>query len=77
VYKSGICDTIPGISLKPSSLESQSYYRVSVETHVWPIDYLQICSHSVNFGLLFRGVTFFHNGYLAQFLSQHDEVCQC
>jgi len=34
MYKSGICDTKPAISLR----RSQSYYRVSIETGVWPID---------------------------------------
>jgi len=42
MYKSGICDTIPGY-LRNEAAYSQSYYRVSVETHVRPIDYLQIC----------------------------------
>jgi len=28
----------------------------------------------VNFGLVFRGAIVFHNGYLAQFLSEHNEV---
>ena len=28
----------------------------------------------MNFGLVFRGAIVFHNGYLAQFLSEHNEV---
>jgi len=32
MYKSGICDTKPAISLKRSSLEPNLYYRLSIET---------------------------------------------
>jgi len=31
----------------------------------------------VNFGLLFQGATFFHNGYLAHFFSERNEIWQC
>jgi len=30
----------------------------------------------VNFDLLFPGAKFFHNGYLAHFVSEHDEMWQ-
>ena len=30
----------------------------------------------MNFDLLFRGAKFFHNGYLAYFLSERDEIWQ-
>ena len=55
---------------------SQSYYTVSTENRVWPIDWWQIWTPRVNFGILFRGAKFFHNGHLAQFLSERDEIWQ-
>jgi len=37
MYKSGIFDTKPSISLKRSSLEPNfTYYRLSIGTGVWP-----------------------------------------
>ena len=71
--KSGICDTQPVICLKRSS---QSYYRVSIESRVQPIDWWQIWRARV-FGLLFSGSKFSHKGYLAHFLSERDEIWQC
>jgi len=38
MYKSGICDTEPVISLKRSGLEP-NYYRLSIETRVWPVNW--------------------------------------
>jgi len=51
-------------------------YRVSIETRVRPIDWSQIWWPSVNFGLLFWGAKFFHNGYLAHFLLERDKIWQ-
>jgi len=41
------------------AVQSQSYYRVSIETRVRPIDWPQIWRPRVNFGLLYRRAIFF------------------
>jgi len=56
--KSGICVTKPATHLKRDSY-SQRYCRVSIEARVRPIDWWKIWRPSVNFGLPFRGATFF------------------
>jgi len=54
----------------------QNYYRVSIETRVWPINWWQIWWPRVNFGLIFRGAKFFHKGYLKHILSEHNKILQ-
>jgi len=73
--KSGICYTKPAIFLKQNSLEPKLLQNVH-KTPVWPIDWWQIWRPMINFGLLFRGVKFFHHGYLVHFLSERDEIWQ-
>ena len=53
MHKSGICN----ISETKQSM-SQSYYRVSIETRIRPIDWWQTWWPTVNFGLLFRRAKF-------------------
>jgi len=65
MYKSGICDTKPAISLKRSSLDSRAKlttesHRVSIDTRVRPIDWWQIWWTLA----YFSGEQLFHNGYL-------------
>jgi len=70
-----ICNIEPAISLKQSSLEPKLLYRVSIEALFRA---LSIGDKSGdlrgNFGLLFRPATFFHNGYVAHFLLQRNEI---
>ena len=72
MYKSGIYDTKPAISVKRSGLEPkllQSIYRNLCLAY-------RLVTNLVNFGLLLQGAKFFHNGYLAHFLSERDEIGQ-
>ena len=71
-----ICATKPAISMKRSSLESQSY-TVSVKTRDMPANLVKISRPRVNFNLLFssfRGANVFHKGHIAHFLSERDEI---
>jgi len=77
MYKSGICNTKPVVSLKRSSLEPkllQTVYR-NLCTRLC-IDWWQVWWSKANFGLLFRGAKFFRKGYLAHFLSERDKSWQ-
>jgi len=69
LYKSGVCDTKPAISLKRSSLEPKllhSVYRNSCTAYRLLTD-LNLVIYGVNFYLLFLGAKFFHKRYLADF----------
>jgi len=68
-YKTNdISETKHGRSLEPTLL--QSVYKNRVRS----IDWWQIWWRRPNFGLLFRGAKFFHNGHLTHFLSERNEI---
>jgi len=70
--KSGICDREPAISLKRSSYYSV-YYELAYGLSIGD----KLDTYRVNFGILFRGAKFFHNGYVAHFLPERDEIWHC
>jgi len=76
MYKSGICDTKPARSLKRSGLQPkllQNVQRNSCTAY-------RLVTNLVNQDELwptFPGAFSFHNGYLAHFLSERDEIWHC
>ena len=67
MHTSSICDTKPAISLKRSSLEPNLVKGV----------YRNSCTAYQLVTSLATGGNIFLNGYLAQFLSERDEIWQC
>jgi len=78
VKDEGICTEVAFVTqnqvyLWNQAVWSHSYYRVFVETRVWPIDWWQIWWPRVNFNLLFRGANFSTTG-ISHTLSERSEL---